>query len=110
MIYFNLIGGLISCEIPYIFAILFGWYFTKLKVLEKDAINPLSKTVIMITLPVYYFLLVARSNSLLNLQNYYIIIISDLIKITFSFVFAFLYSYFSNMDSRYKYTWIVIYK
>ena len=107
MVYFELISGMISCELPYIFVIIFGWYFSQLKVLEKDSLEPLSKTVIMVTLPVYYFLLVGRSNSISNLEKYNIIIISDLLKTLFSLVFSWIFVYFSKMDSRYKFSWIV---
>ncbi len=109
MVVLELIGGLISCISPYFLVIIFGWYFSYLKVLEKQSLNPLSKAVIMVTLPVYYFLLIGRSNSIYRLQNYYIIIISDLVKISVSLVFSFTYVYFFKMDSRYKYSWIVIY-
>ena len=108
MIYLNLIGGLITCELPYILIIIFGWYFTHLNVFENDTKNPLSKIMIITTLPIFYFILIGKSNSVSNLQNYYIIIISDLIKTVFSIAISISYSYIFKMDSRYTYTWIVI--
>lgn len=108
MVYLELILGLITCELPYILIILFGWYFSYLKVLKKDSLTPLSKMIIMIALPVYYFLLIGESNSLSNLQNYYIIIISDLVKTVVSLIICTSYTYLFKIDSRYRFTWIVI--
>lgn len=107
MYYINLVGGMITCEFPYVFIVLFGWYFSKLLAFDKDMIKPLSKTVIFIFLPCYYFIWIGKSNSVTNINNYYLLIITEAIKTTFSFLIAFTYALITNMDIRYKYSWIV---
>lgn len=107
MIYINLIGGLITTQFPYVFIILFGWYFSKLHALEKEMIKPLSKTVIFIFLPVYYFLWTAKATSTSNLTNYYIIILSEVIKTGVAAILGSLYIFLSGMDFRYRFTWLV---
>ena len=107
MHYGNLVGGMITCQFPYLVVILFGWYFSKMKVLEKDMIKPLAKTIMIIFLPVFYFMWIGKATSTSNLSNYNIIIISEIIKTTLSIAVSYLYAKFTNMDLRYRYTWIV---
>ena len=107
MKYANLIGGLVTCQFPYIFVILFGWFFSKLHALDKDMSKPIAKTAIFVFLPFYYFMWVSQATSAQNLSNYYLIIISEIVKTAFGIVISFLYIYLTNMDYRYRYTWMV---
>ena len=107
MNYPSLIGGMITCQFPYLFIIFCGWYFSKIKALDKDIIKSLSKHVIILLLPFYYFMKISGANSIPNLYSYNIIIISDVIKTVLSYVLSYTYASFSKMDYRYKNTWIV---
>ena len=108
MNYINFIGGLISVEFPFFLVMLCGWFFAKMSVLEKEGLVSFAKIMKELFLPCYLFLYVCQATSVLILTKFNIIIISQLIQVFVAAGLACCYIFYSNMDTRFRWTWLVI--
>jgi predicted permease len=106
--YGNFLGGLLSCEVPYLIMLPFGYFFARQKILKRDGLEVFARLMIELLIPVYLFINVFRSTTVEIIQENYLIIISTLIYIFFAFSVGFLYAHFTHMDIRYKFTWFSI--
>jgi len=108
MNYGKLIGALYTAQIPYLFMIFCGYFFGRVKIINKEGLIAFAKMNIEIFLPVYLFIAVCRSNFTLIYDKYGGIIISDILFIIISFIICYIYTLISKMDLRYRYTFIII--
>lgn len=106
MEYVDFMGGLISCEFPYVVLIGIGYLFGRLNLIQKDGVIALSKLTIEIFLPVYLFLQIGRSTSVEQIQMNSLIIISNLIMIAIAVILGLFYIFITKMDIRYRFTWL----
>jgi len=108
IIYANLMGGMISCQFPYLVLIFAGWLFAKLDLINKDGNVAFSKLSIEIFLPVYLFIQILRGTSLDIISKNYLIIISELFQMIVGIIFALLYIWISKMDIRGRFSFIAL--
>jgi predicted permease len=85
-----------------------GFFFGKVKIINKEGLIAFAKMNIEIFLPVYLFIAVCRCNFTLIYDKYGGIIISNLLFTIFSFIICYLYTLFTKMDLRYRFTFIII--
>ncbi len=108
MNYGKLLGALFTAQIPYLFMIFCGYFFGRVKIINKEGLIAFAKMNIEIFLPVYLFIAVCRCNFTLIYDKYGGIIISNLLFTIISFIICFLYTFLTKMDLRYRFTFIVI--
>ena len=108
MNYGKLIGALYTAQIPYLFMIFCGYFFGRVKIINKEGLIAFSKMNIEIFLPVYLFIAVCRSNFTLIYDKFGGIIISNLLFTIISSIICLVYTYITKMDLRYRYTFIII--
>ena len=106
MEYVDFMGGLISCEFPYVVLIGIGYLFGRLNLIQRDGVIALSKLTIEIFLPVYLFLQIGRSTSVEQIHMNSLIIISNLIMIAIAAILGLFYTFITKMDIRYRFTWL----
>jgi hypothetical protein len=106
--YSNLLGGLLTSEVPYLLLLFSGYLFARLGLIQKDGIIALSKLVVEIFLPIYLALQITRSNFVDALVANSLIIISNLLMLFVAGIIGFIYAFLTNMDIRYRFTWIMI--
>lgn len=106
--FWNFYGGLLSCQVPHLVIIAFGYYFSTIKIITKDGIHAFSKLIISTFLPIYLFLNVCRSTSASLIAANYLQIISGLFQILVSVIIGGVYILFTKMDVRYRYAWLVL--
>jgi predicted permease len=106
--YSHILGGLLTSEFPYIIMIFCGYFLAKYEILHREGVVSLSKLMIDIFIPIYLFINVCRSTSVDIIQNNYIIILSTIFYVVVSGTVALVYSLLTNMDVRYRFTWIFI--
>lgn len=104
--YANLLGGLITSEFPYLIMIFCGYFFARYDILKRDGLHTLSKLMIEIFIPIFLFINVCRSTSAATIQKNFLIILSTLFYILFAGGIAYIYTFLTKMDVRYRYTWI----
>lgn len=108
IIYADLMGGMISCQFPYLVLIFAGWLFAKLDLINKDGNVAFSKLSIEIFLPVYLFVQILRGTSADIISKNYLIILSELFQMLVGFLLAFLYVWISKMDIRGRFSFIAL--
>lgn len=106
-IYAHFIGGVVSCNLPFLIVIFAGWFFARLELLNKTGLVAFAKIVIEIFLPVYFFIQVCRSTSVELLQTNGLVIISEIIYTAISFIIGWLYVSITKMDVRHSNTFII---
>ena len=107
-IFADFLGGVVSCNFPFLVVIFAGWFFTRLELINKEGLVAFAKLIIEIFLPVYFFIQVCRSTSVELIQKNYLVIISEIIYTVVAFIIAWLYTILTNIDARHKYTFIVV--
>jgi hypothetical protein len=108
IIYENLMGGMISCQFPYLVLFFAGWLFAKLDLINKDGNISFSKLSIEIFLPVYLFIQILRGTSVDIISKNYLIIISEIVQILVGILLAFTYIWLSKMDIRGRFSFIAL--
>ena len=106
--YENLLGGLMTSQIPYAFMIFCGFFFAKVGLLQKEGLHAFGRMNIDIFLPIFLFIQVGRSTYLYNFEQNGAIIVSFLFYFIIAFIISFVYAITSKMDLRYRYTFIFI--
>jgi predicted permease len=106
--YSHFLGALLSSQFPYMFMIGCGYFFGKVGLLQKEGLISFGKMNIEIFLPTYLFIQVCRSIFVLNIEEYYIIILSFLFYFIIATMLSFLYAVLSKMDLRYRFTFVSI--
>ena len=106
--YSHFLGALLSSQFPYMFMIGCGYFFGKVGLLQKEGLISFGKMNIEIFLPTYLFIQVCRSTFVLNIEEYYIIILSFLFYFIIATMLSFLYAVLSKMDLRYRFTFVSI--
>ena len=106
--YENLLGGLMTSQIPYAFMIFCGFFFAKVGLLQKEGLHAFGRMNIDIFLPIFLFIQVGRSTYIYNFEQNGAIIVSFLFYFIIAFIISFVYAITSKMDLRYRYTFIFI--
>jgi predicted permease len=106
--YANLMGGLITSEFPYLVMIGFGVWFAKQGIFHKEGAISFSKLMIEIFIPIYLFINIARSTSVITIQKNYLMIISVLCEMAFAALVSFIYIKIVKMDIRYRYSFLML--
>lgn len=101
-------GGMISCQFPYLVLIFAGWLFAKLDLINKDGNVAFSKLSIEIFLPVYLFIHILRGTSAEIISKNYLIIISEIFHMLVGFLLAFIWVKVSKMDIRGRFSFITL--
>ena len=108
MNYSHLLGSLLSSQTPYLFMLSSGYFFAYIELIGKEAVISFSRLNVDIFLPTYLFILVCKSTFTYNFEQYWIIILSFIFYFAISGVLAFLWTLFSKIDLRYRYTFIML--
>ena len=108
MNYSHLLGSLLSSQTPYLFMLSSGYFFAYIELIGKEAVISFSRLNVDIFLPTYLFILVCKSTFTSNFEQYWIIILSFIFYFAISGVLAFLWTLFSKIDLRYRYTFIML--
>jgi predicted permease len=106
--YSHLMGGLISSEFPYLIMIVMGVFLTRQKIFHKEGAVSFAKLMIEIFLPVYLFINIARSTSVLLIQDNYLMIISVLLQMFIGGLISFIYLKITKMNIKYRWSWLII--
>lgn len=106
--YANLFGGLITCQFPYLVMMGFGVWFAKQGIFHKEGAISFSKLMIEIFIPIYLFINIARSTSVILIKKNYLMIISVLSEITFAALVSIIYIKIVKMDIRYRYSFLIL--
>lgn len=105
--YAQFLGGVVSCNFPFLVVIFAGWFFARLELLNKTGLIAFAKIVIEIFLPVYFFIQVCRSTSAEILHENGVVIVSEIIYTLISFGIGWLYVTITKMDVRHSNTFII---
>ena len=108
IIWANLMGGLISCQFPYLGIILTAYFCSVLKILDKNAMVAFSKTALEVFYPAYIFIHVLRGSTVDIFKANYLIIISNFSQMLIGLILSLIYIKISRMDFRSRYTFIAI--
>lgn len=108
MNYSHLLGSLLSSQTPYLFMLASGYFFAYVELIGKEAVLSFSRLNVDIFLPTYLFILVCKSTFTYNFEQYWIIILSFIFYFAISGLLAFLWTHFSKIDLRYRYTFIMM--
>lgn len=108
MIFSHLLGSLLSAQVPYLFMILSGFFFGKIRLISKQALLSFAQMNIDIFLPTYLFILVGKCSFTYNFLQNWIIILSFLFYTGISFLLSYLWCIITKIDLRYRYTFIIL--
>ena len=108
IIYADLMGGMISCQFPYILLILGGYMFTKLDLIHREGNISFSKLSIEMLLPVYLFIQVLRGTTADIISKNYLIILSEIFMMLTGLLFGALYIWIAKMDVRSRFSFLAL--
>ena len=106
IIWANLMGGLISCQFPYVGIIITAYICSILQNLDKNGMVSFCKNAIEVFYPAYIFIQVLRGCTVDIIKTNYLMIISQFSQMLIALILALIYIKISRMDFRSKYTFI----
>lgn len=106
--YVHLMGGMISCEVPYLVLILVGYFFGRLNLLQREGLTAFAKLMIQVFIPIYYFIQVCQSTSVALLDTNFLVIISQIVAILVGGILSFLYTKIFKIDIRFRYSFVAL--
>jgi predicted permease len=106
--YADLMGGIISCQFPYLVMIGSGVFFAKQGIFHREGAISFSKLMIEIFIPIYLFINIARSTSVVTIEKNYLIIISVLCQMAVAALVSLIYIKLTKMDIRFRYSFLMM--